>query len=137
MTARFHSDIITKLANSNSLPLINTSLINNRISNEGKKRFDNIINSMTSQWKEPEKKEEKFQMPVTKEKYELPKIAPTKEAPPQIVYVEPERRKTNDLKITVLLIVLVILFIGFAYTQFLQKRVDYIAYLETGCLWQK
>lgn len=153
MTTRYHSDIITKLANSNQLPLINTSLINNKISNDGKKRFDNIINSITNQWRDPNEntKEEKFQQPIVKEKYNFPKFSFDEEEiekpkheeikyvqlpPPPMHHPEPKHKQKSSeditCKIILIIIVLLLLVFGFVYLHYLQRSVNYLAYLETG-----
>lgn len=73
MASRFRSNLFTKLAQTGQLTSGTSGILTNRISNEGRKRFDDLLNGMVQQNRE-ENHNQTEQFTVRKERFELPNV---------------------------------------------------------------
>lgn len=73
MASRFRSNLFTKLAQAGQLTSGTGGILTNRISNDGRKRFDDLLNGMVQQNRESNhEKRESFT--VKKERFDLPNV---------------------------------------------------------------
>lgn len=80
MTSRYRSNLFTKLAQANQLSTPYNTILSNKISDDGRKRFDNILNGLVQQNRESkstnQENHESFSSSLTprREKFDLPNV---------------------------------------------------------------
>lgn len=144
MASRFRSNLFTKLAQTGQLTSGTSGILTNRISNEGRKRFDDLLNGMVQQNRE-ENHNQTEQFTVRKERFELPNVVSQTEEGKvngQVVnalnsidndedsgHLYPVSRQgpqNNNSDITTIIVILIVLIISIIFVKlfYIQKSIN-------------